>query len=146
LHETEHFVDRALVRVGILAQIERGEMKAEGIDGSAQILQAALGQDRRAVGDERAVEDRKIGDQLVTTAIGWSVADGMLRGFETIEHPRRRRQPRVDPGNRPPVWGSSCRLAERSGDRAASSSSLSEMPTSRLSSDSSPPSRCSSSR
>ena len=32
------------------------------------------------------------------------------------------------------------------GDRAASSSSLSEMPTSRLSSDSSPPSRCSSSR
>jgi len=92
------------VRVRVLAQIERGEMKAEGVDGAPQTPQTPLGQDRRAVGDERAVEDREIGNQFAAAAIGRRVADGILRGFEMIEHPRRRRQPRVDPGDRPPVW------------------------------------------
>ena len=79
LHEAEHLADRALVHVGVLAQIERGEMKAEDIDGAAQVLQAALGQDPRAIGDERCVDDREIGQQFAAVAIRRRVADGMLR-------------------------------------------------------------------
>jgi len=104
LHETEHFADRAPVRVGVLAQIECCEMKAESIDRASQILQAAFGQDPAAVGDKRAIEDRKIAQQFAAVAIERRVANGVLPGFEMIEHPRRRRQPRVDPGNCPPVW------------------------------------------
>src|SRR6516165_888478 len=82
LHETEHFADRAHVRVGVLAQIERGEMKAESIDRASQILQAALSQDPGALGDKRAVEDRKIGQQLAAVAKGWRVANRVLRDSE----------------------------------------------------------------
>ncbi len=91
------------MRVRVLAQIERGEMKAEGVDGAPQTPQTPLGQDLGAIGDKRAVEDRKIGKQLAAVGIRRRVADGVLRGFEMIEHPRRRRQPRIDPGDRAPV-------------------------------------------
>ena len=103
LHKAEHLADRALVHVRVLAQIERGKMKAEDIDGTAQVLQATLGQDLGAIGDERAVEDREIGQQFAAVAIGRRVADGMLRSFEAVDHARRRRQPRIDPGDGAPV-------------------------------------------
>jgi hypothetical protein len=57
LHEAEHLADRALVHVRVLTQIERGEMKAEDIDRTAQVLQTTLGQDLGAIGDKRAVKD-----------------------------------------------------------------------------------------
>src|SRR5580693_609658 len=57
LQEAEHFADRALVHVRVLTQIERGEMKAEDIDRTAQVLQTTLGQDLGAIGDKRAVKD-----------------------------------------------------------------------------------------
>jgi hypothetical protein len=66
-------------------------MKAEDIDGATQILQAALGQDPGTFGDKRAIDDPKIGKQLAAVTIGRCVADGMLRGVEMIERPRRRR-------------------------------------------------------
>jgi len=79
-------------------------MKAEGVDGAPQMFEATLGQDLAAVGSKRAVECGEISEQLATTAIGRRVADGMLRRFEIVERSRRRRQPRIDPGDSPPVW------------------------------------------
>ena len=57
LHEAEHLADSALVHVRVLTQIERGEMKLEDIDGAAHVFQVALGQNLRAIGDERGVDD-----------------------------------------------------------------------------------------
>ena len=79
-------------------------MKAEGVDGAPQMFEATLGQDLAAVGSKRAVECGEISEQLAAVAIGRRVADGMLRRFEIDERSRRRRQPRIDPSDSPPVW------------------------------------------
>ena len=74
-------------------------MKAEDVDGTAQVPQATLGQDLGAIGDKGAVEDREIGQKFPAVAIGRRVADGVLRSFEAVEQTRRRRQPRIHPGD-----------------------------------------------
>ena len=66
-------------------------MKAEYIDGTPQILEAALRQDSGAIGDEGAVDDREIGQQLAAISVRRGVADGMLRRFELVQRRCRRR-------------------------------------------------------
>ena len=60
LHEAKHLGDRALVHIGVLPQIQSGEMKSEDIDGPTHISQMPVGQTCRPIGDERAVENRQI--------------------------------------------------------------------------------------
>ena len=43
LYETEHLAHRTLVHFGVLTQIEGGEVKAEDVDGAAQMFEAAFG-------------------------------------------------------------------------------------------------------
>jgi len=56
--------DGALVNVGILAQIEAGEMEAEPVDRAAQSAQPPVRQRGRAVVGQRAMQDVEVGDQL----------------------------------------------------------------------------------
>ena len=103
LRQPEQFADDALVHVRVLAQIDRREMEAEDIDRAAQIAQPPLGQDRRAVGDQRIGDDREIGEQFAARRRHRAarVADRRrCRGVDVVERARRRREPGVDAGDR----------------------------------------------
>jgi hypothetical protein len=102
LHQSQHLADAMFVYVGVLPQIEGGEVKAERIDSAAELLEPALGQDCRAVGGKRIVDDREIGEQLAAFSIGRRITDRRLRRFQ-IQSPRGRGEPCVDPRDRAPV-------------------------------------------
>jgi hypothetical protein len=78
-------------------------MKAEDINGAPQILKAALGQDSRAVNDQRVVDDREIGQQLAAVGVRRSVDDRMLLRFELVQRRCRRREARIYPADRAPI-------------------------------------------
>ena len=60
--------DDALMHVRILPHVEPGEMEAEHIDRAPQLPQPAARQHRRAVGFQRALQQRQIGEERAGTA------------------------------------------------------------------------------
>jgi len=66
-------------------------MKAENINGAAQMLEAPIGQNAAAIGDQGFYYHRQIGQQFAAVVIGRRVADGLLWGVDMPERLRRRR-------------------------------------------------------
>ena len=60
-HLLQEFGHRALMHVGILPQVEAGQVEAETVRSAAQVAQAATGQNARAVLDQRVVDKVQVG-------------------------------------------------------------------------------------
>ena len=89
----EQFAHDALMHVGILAQVERRQRKAEHLDGAAQLAQPATGQRAQAIADERMLDHVQVGQQLSCRGIRLH-AVGLLA--LTRKHHARGFQPCMD--------------------------------------------------
>ena len=90
----------ALVHVGILADVELGEMEAEHVDRAPQRAQPAARQARRGCWRQRVVDRVEIGLELVRRLVGRRRSDRRMRRFELVERPRRCGEARIHAGQR----------------------------------------------
>jgi hypothetical protein len=85
---------------GILPQIDAGEMKTERVGCAAKVAQPAAPERRRAVCGERAIKNVEVGDELRSPGIRRRLAYGVAQRLGLLQCPCRRRQPRIDAGDR----------------------------------------------
>ena len=91
------------MHVGVLAEIDAGEMEAENFDRAPQHAQPSARNHRRAVGNQRAIEDVEIVAQLGGAGIGRGLGDIVARQDVLSEPARGGDQPRIDADDRLPV-------------------------------------------
>ena len=96
----EQLAQSALVHVGVLAQIDGGEMKTEDVDGAPQAAQPAARQRLGSIARKRAMQDIEVGLQFVDGFISRRLAHGAARGLESVECPGRGCEPCIDAGDR----------------------------------------------
>ena len=96
----EQLADDGLVHIGVLAQVEHGEMEAEDFDGALERVQAPLGERRGAVRGERARDRLQVGDKLRRRCIRWPVAVRRQGRNVADQDTRRRREPGIDADQR----------------------------------------------
>ncbi len=99
----EQLADDALVYLRVLAQIERRQVEAENPSRAPQLSQAAARQQRRTIGDQRAVQDVELAGVFTGVGVGRRFAHGMPLRFDAVETARGRCQARVDAGQRASV-------------------------------------------
>ncbi len=110
--DREQFGDDALVDVGILAQVERRQMEAEGVDRADQPAQRAAAVERAAaLFAQRARERREIGAQRGGIGIGLR-PDRAGAGRRVPDHRLEGGgEPRIDAGERAPIGFVAARTA-----------------------------------
>ncbi|KWT90182.1 hypothetical protein APY03_3276 [Variovorax sp. WDL1] len=95
--------DHGLMLVGALAQVHRGEMEAEHLDCADQRPEALAHQGRAVLVEERFLDGAQVCQEFLGMGIGVLRRDRMARCLTAAEFAQRRRQARVDAGERPAV-------------------------------------------
>ena len=99
----KQFRHHRFVHVGVLAQVDGGEMKTEHAQGPLQRLQAHGGELRRAVAGKRIGDDLQVGGERGFIGIGFDGAVRFARRHEAGARTGGCRQPGVNAGERLPV-------------------------------------------
>ena len=99
----QDFRHRALVHVGILPEVDRGEMEAEHVEGAPQRPQPTAGDDRAAVRPQRGVDHVEIGREFLDASVGRRVADRLAERHHMVELARGPGEARIHAGDRAPV-------------------------------------------
>ena len=91
------------MHVGVLPQVDAGEIKPEHVDRAAQVAQPPARQHFGAVDRKRAMQRLEVCQQFGGTAVWRRLADRVALRLELIELPRRRSVPRIDAGDGPAI-------------------------------------------
>ncbi len=95
--------DGTLVHLGILAQVQVGQMEAKKRQGAAQAAQATAREEQRTVFGERPVDHFEVGGELRGRSVRRRVADGLARSFQAVECACGGRQAGIEAGDRTAV-------------------------------------------
>ncbi len=101
--QLEQLTQRALVHVGVLAQIDGGEMETEDVDRAPQAAQPAARQHLGSIAVKRTMQNIEIGLQFVGRRISRRLSHRAARSLESVERPGRGGEPGIDAGDRPAI-------------------------------------------
>ena len=101
--DLEQLGHHALMHVGVLAQVNRRQMKAEHLHRAAQLAQPPAAERGRTVGHQRAVQGVEILGQRGRIGIGFGAGDRVARGLVAEQCAVGGGQPGVEAGHRAAV-------------------------------------------